>query len=168
MLAYDLNLRYIAHEHACDSSTVVVTIYKELTIWKAGECFPQDLGSDSRLTTCGLRPKTTTTQFSSTAKQPNVINQADTARNKEKPLNSVPVVELQSMRWLPRERRMEEEAPSWTLGTAYTCQLCGQVFLLLVPWQPMVGNQCLATNGWQPSTFPCLLPSGRPGSGPVL
>ena len=49
------------------------------------------------------------------------------------------------MRWLPRERRMEEEAPSWTLGTAYTCQLCGQVFLLLVPWQPMLGNQWLAT-----------------------
>ena len=102
----------------------------------------KDLGSDSRQTTCGLRPKTTTTQFSSTATQPNVINQADTARNKEKPLNSVPVVELQSMRWLPRERRMEEEAPSWTLGTAYTCQLCGQVFLLLVPWQPL---QWLAT-----------------------
>ena len=140
-----MNLHYIAHEHACDSSTVVVTIYKELTIWKAGECFPQDLGSDSRHTTCGLRPKTTTTQFSSTAKQPNVINQADTARNKEKPLNSVPVVELQSMRWLPRERRMEEDAPSWTLGTAYTCQLCGQVSLLLVPWQPMLGNQWLAT-----------------------
>ena len=89
LLAYDLNLHFIAHEHACDSSTVVVTIYKELTIWKASECFPQDLGSDSRQTTCGLRPKTTTTQFSSTAKQPNVINQADTARNKEKPLNSV-------------------------------------------------------------------------------
>ena len=27
------------------------------------------------------------------------------------------------------DERAEEDVPSWTLGTAYTCQLCGQVGL---------------------------------------
>ena len=30
---------------------------------------------------------------------------------------------------IAEEEREEEDVPSWTLGTAYTCQLCGQVGL---------------------------------------
>ena len=160
LLAYDLNLHFIAHEHACDSSTVVVTIYKELTIWKASECFPQDLGSDSRQTTCGLRPKTTTTQFSSTATQPNVINQADTARNKEKPLN-----QFSACCWAPIYEvaaKGEKDGGGGTVVDSRNSLHLPTLRAGFLTFSP------LATNGWHPSTFPCLLPSGRPGSGPVL
>ena len=30
---------------------------------------------------------------------------------------------------IAEEEREEEDVPSWTLGTAYSCQLCGQVGL---------------------------------------
>ena len=151
LLAYDLNLHFIAHEHACDSSTVVVTIYKELTIWKASECFPQDLGSDSRLTTCGLRPKTT--QFSSTAKQPNVINQAEIKRNPSIRCRA-PIYEVAA--------KGEKDGGGGTVVDSRNSLHLPTLRAGFLAFSP------LATNGWQPSTFPCLLPSGRPGSGPVL
>ena len=83
---------------------------------------------------------------------PNLLPPAVSLSNPQQlqPFYSDQLPSLQASNQLPSlEERMEVPAPAWTLGTAYTCQLCGLV-------------------GWSPSTFPRFIPSGGLGPSPVL